>query len=114
MATYTQYNLILTALILPLSYALLRPPTRTTDMLTSARIGCLMILCAYPWDYFAITLGVWTYPRDPGQRLYGVPINDLSFIWLCTYLTCCALRSAARADARNGHAERKHTAKEHT
>jgi lycopene cyclase domain-containing protein len=64
----------------------------------SARIALLITVLLYPWDSFAISLGVWTYPNDTGLRIYGVPLNDSIFIWLCSYLACVVL---IRIDSRN-------------
>lgn len=66
---------------------------------TSARAATLVTALGFPWDFFAGYLHAWNYPRDPGMRLYGVPINDLIFMWICTYLACNILLFA---DERNG------------
>src|SRR4029077_799967 len=89
---YTAYNLAFAAIVLPLSYWLSGPAHRRWRSLSlSARIGALLTLVGYPWDFFAIQLGVWAYPSDPGWRLHSVPLNDVVFMWLCTHLACCVL-----------------------
>jgi lycopene cyclase domain-containing protein len=91
MTIYTAYNLILAALILPFSYWLAGRDGRRRNLLLSARIALLLTVLLYPWDFFAIRLGSWTYPNFDGWRIYGVPLNDSPFIWLCSYLTCVVL-----------------------
>jgi lycopene cyclase domain-containing protein len=91
MNPYTLFNAALAVLVLTSAYRLLPPERRRTDALLSARIGVLVSLLSYPWDFFAITMRVWRYPVHPGSGIYGVPINDLIFIWLCTVLTTSLL-----------------------
>jgi lycopene cyclase domain-containing protein len=106
MATYTFYNLCLAVLILAVSYAIAGRNRRRILML-SARVGLLITVLLYPWDFFAVQLGVWTYPKDPGLRIYGVPLNDSIFIWLCTFLACVALLTTnnwrSRGDRNSVH-----------
>ncbi len=91
MTTYTAYNLILAALILPFSYWFAGRGDRRRNLLLSARIALILTVLLYPWDFFAIRLGSWTYPDFDGWQIYGVPLNDSLFIWLCSYLTCVVL-----------------------
>gem|GEM_PF-5905109 len=91
MTHYTAYNLVLAALILPISFWLAGLRDRRHNLLLSARIAFLVTLIGFPWDFFAIHVGVWRYPGDPGVRIYGVPLNDLIFMWLCTHLACSFL-----------------------
>lgn len=100
MSTYTAYNLVLLVIIFLASYFLTNSSNRWTDILLSARIGFLVVLLGYPWDFFAIQMNAWSHPNDPGPRLFGVPINDLFLIWLCTFLACIALLSANRREAQ--------------
>ena len=101
MNLYTLYNFILAAFVLPASYSLLRSTRNCrSNLLLCARVALLLTLIGYLWDFFAIQLGVWAYPRDPGWRIHGVPLNDLVFIWLCTYLACSVLLSAGRREPR--------------
>jgi lycopene cyclase domain-containing protein len=110
MTPYTAFNLALTVFILPISFILVGPRNRRRPLLLSARVALLVTLIGYPWDFFAIQLGVWRYPNDAGLRIYDVPLNDLIFIWLCTYLTCSFLIAARRWQAGSqGHPERKNT-----
>lgn len=100
MTKYTWYNLILTAFTLPVSYWLAGANNRRHRILVAARIGLLITVLLYPWDFFAIRLGAWTYPDFTGLRVYGVPLNDSLFIWLCSYLSCLVL---IRVDRRNSN-----------
>lgn len=102
MATFTLYNLIFATFSLFFSYLILGRRNRK-HLLLSARVALLITVILYPWDFFAIRLGAWSYPAYPGWRLYGVPLNDLLFIWLCSYLTCVVL---IRFDWRGSQSER--------
>ena len=91
MTTYTAYNLALAAVIFTFSYWFAGRGNRRRNLLLSARIALLLTVLIYPWDFFAIRLGAWTYPNYDGWRVHGVPFNDLIFIWLCSYLSCVVL-----------------------
>jgi lycopene cyclase domain-containing protein len=86
MTHYATFNAMLGAVLVPLSCWLL--VGRWREILIAARVAFLMVILAYPWDFFGVQLNVWDYPRNPGTKLYGVPINDSVFIWICTFLTC--------------------------
>jgi lycopene cyclase domain-containing protein len=108
MTPYTAYNLGLALLILPLSYWLGRRSDRRRNFFLSARIASLVSLIGFPWDFFAIQVGVWRYPSDPGLKIHGVPVNDLVFMWLCTYLACSLLVALnGRQPRSQGHSESK-------
>src|SRR5260370_29032964 len=96
MTTYYLYNLVFAGFVLPVSYWLVGSKLRRRHLLLSARIALLLTVIYYPWDFFAIRLGVWTYPTNPGVKIYQVPLNDLVFIWLCSFLTCCVLSAGRR------------------
>jgi len=91
MNPYVVYNVALMAFILPISYWLAGTKNRKRNLMLSARVAFLVTLISYPWDFFAIHLGIWRYPHDPGLRIYGVPVNDLVFIYFCSLLTCSLL-----------------------
>ena len=113
MSRYTIYNVTLAAIFLPGSWQLLPRQSRLRDFSLAARIGLLIVLVGFPWDYFAIRVGAWRYPEDPGVSLHGVPVNDLILMWLCTCLTTCALiRANARHDRSKRHPEGKHTSQQ--
>jgi lycopene cyclase domain-containing protein len=106
MTPYTAYNLAFAAFTLPVSYWLVGLHDRRRKLLLSARIALLLTVLYFPWDFFAIRLGVWTYPNHPGFRVHDVPLNDLIFIWLCSYLTCAVLIAVARWRRRgHGHSQ---------
>lgn len=106
MTPYSLYNLVLAALILPISYLLAGHVSRRRNLTLSARIALLVTLIAYPWDFFAIRAGIWRYPNHPGLRIYDVPLNDLIFIWLCTHLACSFLIAFSRRES-NSHRHSK-------
>ena len=110
MSRYYLYNLAFAAFTLPISYWLTGLEGRRRHLLRSARIALLLTMIYYPWDFFAIRLGVWRYPLDPGLRIYEVPLNDLIFIWLCSFLACSVLTAVDRwrsRSQRQGHSERE-------
>jgi lycopene cyclase domain-containing protein len=108
MTHYTAYNLAFAALTAPISYWLVGPHDRRHKLLLSARISSLLTVLYYPWDFFEIRLGVWRYPNHPGLRIHDVPLNDLVFIWLCSFLTCVVLIAIDRRRHRShGHSQRK-------
>jgi lycopene cyclase domain-containing protein len=110
MKAYTIFNLILSAIILPLGYGLAGKQSRYHTLSVASRISFKMALIAYPWDFFAIRYRVWRYPVDPGLKIYEVPLNDLLFIWICTYLACTLLSAIGRWEsARQRHPEGERT-----
>lgn len=115
MNAYTVYNIVLAVLLLPLSYLLLvRADHDFKSFLLAARVAVMVALVSYPWDFFAIQLGVWRYPHDPGASLYGVPVNDLFFIWTCTLFTSSVLLTLRnRKPRRDCHAKSEHACEEH-
>lgn len=113
MNLYAAYNIGLATLILPVSFWIAARPTRRADLLLAARVAVLVTLISYPWDFFAIQLGVWRYPRPPGPTVHGVPINDLVFIWLCSFFTSGVLRRLHRRQpSSKRHSKRENAGKE--
>ena len=98
MNLYYLFNLILALITLPACYVL--NERRWANFAVTTRIAVLMIVFVYPWDFFAISLRSWGYPHDPGFRLYGVPLNDLVFTWICTQLGASVLFRIDRGHAR--------------
>lgn len=104
MTHYSVYNFAFGVFTLCVSYWLVGTRNRRRNLLIAARVALLLTVLYYPWDFFAIRLGVWTYPKHPGLRVHGVPLNDLIFIWLCSYLTCAVLIATDRWRSRSeGH-----------
>jgi lycopene cyclase domain-containing protein len=99
MIGYTTYNLVLALLILPAMVWLAGRQRQWRDLRISTRISFMMAALAYPWDFFAIHLNIWAYPKDPGPKLYDVPVNDLVFIWMCTQLASGVLLAIVRRQA---------------
>lgn len=98
-ATYTFYNLLLAIIILTVAYWITGRKRRV--LFLAARVALLITLLLYPWDFFAVRLGVWVYPKDPGLTIYGVPFNDSVFIWLCSFLTSVVLLEVDRRNSGN-------------
>lgn len=94
MTPYSWFNLVLAAILVPLSLSRLRTAAQRG---IAFRTAAVMTLVALPWDFVAIHLQVWTY-RDPGFRIYGVPLNDLVFIFLCTLFSATLLIAKSRAN----------------
>ncbi len=108
MITYTFYNAALATIMLPVVVGITAKGRRIADLLVAARISLLLALLAYPWDFFAIHLHAWRYVRDPGLLLYGVPLNDLAFIWICSMLTSSVLLAIVRRKSPSGrHSKRE-------
>lgn len=99
MNLYLIYNIGLAAIVIPASHWLVTRQNRRADLLLATRIAFIVTLLSFPWDFFAIRLGVWRYPNHPGLTIHGVPLNDLAFIWLCTYLTCSLFLGLDRRQA---------------
>jgi uncharacterized membrane protein YoaT (DUF817 family) len=98
-ATYTFYNLLLAVVILTFAYWITGRNSRI--LFLAARVALLITLLLYPWDFFAVRLGVWVYPKDPGLTIYGVPFNDSVFIWLCSFLASVVLLEVDRRSSGN-------------
>lgn len=114
MTNYTLYILGFAAFTFPVSYWIAGPNGRKRNLLLSARIALLLTVLLYPWDFFAIRLEAWSYPNFKGLTVFGVPLNDSFFIWLCSYLACVVI---IRFDSRNAnyrtYSKRNRTANQH-
>lgn len=58
---------------------------------TVLRTAFVVTLLAYPWDFFAVHWGAWTY-GDQVDSLFGVNPQDLVFIFGCTTISAALLR----------------------
>lgn len=100
MTEYTIFNLCISALaVAVMCITRVRRPT----VWKNVRIAVLVTILSYPWDFFAIMNKAWVHPKDPGIRLFSVPLNDLWFIFVCTLITTSLLShhrpiSVARAN----------------
>ena len=101
MTRYTLYNLVLAVFVLIVSSCVAAFGDRKRNLLISARAALLITLLLYPWDFFAVRMGVWIYPNYDGLRIYGVPFNDSVFIWLCSFLACVILITLDRRHAES-------------
>lgn len=88
MSNYFLFNISLT--IFTLVFLIIKVKSIKCLKVT-LNVSLIIILIGYPWDYFAIKIGAWSYPNDPGLRLFSVPINDLWFMFLCSILTTAFL-----------------------
>ena|ERR1041384_2807746 len=111
MAAYSLYNVCFAVVVLSASYWLADWHDRKQHLLIAARVALLITVLLYPWDFFAVRLGVWDYPKDPGLRIYGVPLNDSFFIWLCSFLAAVVL---FRIDRRGGARSQTHAQRHKT
>lgn len=83
MATYTLFNCCLAVLVVIAAPLLVRSRAQLRAVVQTA---AFVTLLAYPWDFFAVELGVWTY-GEAGILLHGVPLNDSVFIFLCMFVS---------------------------
>jgi uncharacterized membrane protein YoaT (DUF817 family) len=107
---YTIYNVTLLAVLIPASWFLLPRRSRWRNASLAARIGVLIALFGFPWDFFAIRLGAWRYPNPPGAMIRSVPLNDLVLMWLCTYFATTVL---IRAETWGDGGRERHPKGEH-
>jgi hypothetical protein len=108
MSRYTIFNLVLAAILIPTSIYLLNQASCLRKFKVAHRIAAKLALFAYSWDFFAIQLGAWRYPKDPGPKLYGVPLNDLVLIWICSQFSVALfIVIIERQRLRDGQPERK-------
>jgi uncharacterized membrane protein YoaT (DUF817 family) len=100
-------------ILIPVSIYLLKQVDSLRQLRVAHRIGAKLAFFAFSWDFFAIQLGAWRYPRDPGPALYGVPLNDLVLIWICSQFSVTIfIVIIKRQRLREGHPEREY-ASEH-
>ena len=100
MTTYSWFNVVFASVCCAASMLFLR---RRDEWHRAIRTASFVTALAYPWDYFAASLGAWTY-EQPGPRLFRVPINDLIFIFFATVLTTAVLANR-RVVRRDTHAD---------
>ena len=84
MISYTVFNVCFTLFVL--GFCILKVKSKRCIAI-SIKVSLAVVFISYPWDYFAIKLGAWSYPIDPGLRFFEVPLNDLWFIILCSIVT---------------------------
>ena len=87
MNVYTTFNCAFAVVCIAVSSFFLRSTSR---WLESLQVAAFVTALSYPWDFFAASMGAWTY-HDPGPRLLGVPANDFVFIFFGTVLASAVL-----------------------
>jgi lycopene cyclase domain-containing protein len=79
--SYTTYNCVFALAAAAASAWVIRSRAQWRAVLQTALFFTVL---AYPWDFFAITLGTWAHPPDVGIRIYSVPVNDLVLLFFAT------------------------------
>ena len=85
MNLYYCFNLVFTAV--SIIFSIFFKPARASFGI-AIKIAIIFVLIGYPWDYFAIRNHAWHYSKYPGVSLYGVPLNDLWFVFVASYISC--------------------------
>ena len=85
--SYLAFNLCLGPILIIVGFSQIRGREQLMVVVRTA-LGVTM-LC-FPWEFFAINLSVWSY-NDPGYCLFNVPINDLVFIFYCSFFSTSIL-----------------------
>ncbi len=81
MSVYSQYNLVLGILLVVTGSLLLKSKPHFVAVL---KTSLLLGLLSHPFNYLCIQLSAWDH-TDPGPLLFGVPINDLIFIFYISF-----------------------------
>ena len=88
MIEYTIFNLVFTLTVI-IFYFFTKNSLKKIKI--SLKISIIILLFSYPWDFFAVKLGAWIYPLNPGLKFFEVPVNDIWFIFLCSMVTTAIL-----------------------
>lgn len=80
MTNYTVFNFVWFAISVSVVWLLMRDRRRMGRIM---RMATVVVLLSFPWDYLAVTTRTWDYGA-PGPRLFGVPLNDMLFIFSCS------------------------------
>ncbi|KAK4181350.1 Phytoene synthase/Lycopene cyclase [Triangularia setosa] len=82
---HLKYTIPLAALLTVIAY----PIFHRTHFLQIGSLIVVSFLATLPWDSYLIRSNIWTYPPDAiiGPRLYGIPIEELFFFVIQTYIT---------------------------
>lgn len=83
--SYLQFNLVFSGLACFTAFLLAR-----RQLLLVFKVSLALTIFSYPWDYFAINIGTWRHPQ-PGPAIFGVPANELVFIFFATVFTTSVL-----------------------
>lgn len=60
------------------------------DAVRALKLAVVVTILAYPWDFFGIQMGAWSYGADL-QTLFGVPWQDILLTALLVHITACVL-----------------------
>lgn len=102
MTTYTWLNVALAIIALSLGLWHMRS---NSPLFVAIRVGCLGLLIAVPWDFFSLEFGIVHYP-DPGPIVFRIPLNDMVFTFLMTFI--CALASGPVSRSHKESARKEH------
>lgn len=82
---HLKYTIPLAALLTVIAY----PIFHRIHFLQIGSLIVVSFLATLPWDSYLIRSNIWTYPPDAiiGPRLYGIPIEELFFFVIQTYIT---------------------------
>ena len=89
MTIYTAFNAIWFSIAFATAWALTRDIRK---LMRVVRVGLVVVIIAFPWDYLAMTNRAWAYGA-PGHKLFGVPLNDSIFIFSCSIFASSILLS---------------------
>lgn len=93
---YTTFTGIFAIVIAALSVPMIKSLAQLRAVLQAA---VFFAIISYPWDFFALTLGAWAHARDPGFRLFSVPLNDIVLLFLATFYSAALLSKPAGTPA---------------
>ncbi|KAJ8132791.1 hypothetical protein O1611_g833 [Lasiodiplodia mahajangana] len=87
-----EYALVHLTYTIPLAGVLtvvLKPLLTRLDLYKTLVLILIAFFATLPWDSYLIRHGVWTYPPSVilGPRLFGIPIEELFFFIIQTYIT---------------------------
>ncbi|KAI0532695.1 hypothetical protein GGR58DRAFT_489338 [Xylaria digitata] len=87
-----EYALVHLTYTIPLAgslTAILKPLLTRLDLYKALALILVAFFATLPWDSYLIHRSVWTYPPDAiiGPRLFGVPVEELFFFIIQTYIT---------------------------
>ncbi|KAI1187339.1 hypothetical protein F5B17DRAFT_400304 [Nemania serpens] len=87
-----EYALVHITYTIPLAGVLtvvIKPLLSRLDLYKILVLILVAFFATLPWDSYLIRHGIWTYPQDAilGPRLFGIPIEELFFFIIQTYIT---------------------------
>ena len=85
---YTTFNALFAVVVAALSARTIKSVAQLRAVLQTAVFFAVL---SFPWDFFALTIGTWAHPRDPGFRIFSVPLNDIVLLFLATIYSASLL-----------------------